>query len=72
MPQICHCLKYQLSILTKQSILRYLSTVYPNVREKFSSTLIAVNYLYDNPHISPNHSYEYCVVQWNFSSIVKI
>jgi len=43
------------------------------LERKYSSTLIVVNYLYDHSSISPKHarSYWYCVLQWNFNSIVK-
>jgi len=34
MPKCCHFLKYQLSVLTKQSILDYLSNENPNFRAK--------------------------------------
>jgi len=60
MPKFCHFLKYQLSVLTKQSISDYLSNEYANFREKIQLNINICELLYHSaghPPISANHSY---------------
>jgi len=47
-PKFCCFLKYQLSALTKQSILDYLPNEYPDIREKKQRNVIFVNYHSDS------------------------
>ena len=56
MRKFCHYLKYQLSVLTKQSILDYIWNKYSKLREKYNPNLTVVNYHSDHPPTSAKHS----------------